>query len=54
MPQLHLGPVLIAINYRIHTDAIKENLIPKQLVPAQISYVYASEADILFFCRMIL
>ena len=45
---------LTKINYRIHTDAIKENLIPKQLVPAQISYVYASEADILFFCRMIL
>ena len=38
---------LTKINYRIHTDAIKENLIPKQLVPAQISYVYASEADIL-------
>ena len=38
---------LTKINYRIHTDAIKENLIPKQVVPAQISYVYASEADIL-------
>ncbi len=38
---------LTKINYRIHTDAIKENLIPKQLVQAQISYVYASEADIL-------
>ena len=38
---------LTKINYRIHTDAIKENLIPKQLVPAQISYVYANEADIL-------
>ena len=38
---------LTKINYRIHTDAIKENLIPKQLVAAQISYVYASEADIL-------
>ncbi|MEA3352927.1 MAG: KilA-N domain-containing protein [Campylobacterota bacterium] len=36
---------LTKINYRIHTDAIKENLIPKQLVPAQISYVYASEAN---------
>ena len=38
---------LTKINYRIHTDAIKENLIPKQLQPAQISVVYASEADIL-------
>ena len=38
---------LTKINYRIHTDAIKENIIPKQLIPAQISYVYASEADIL-------
>ena len=38
---------LTKINYRIHTDAIKENLIPKQLVPSQINYVYASEADIL-------
>ena len=38
---------LTKINYRIHTDAIKENLIPKQLVPLQINYVYASEADIL-------
>lgn len=35
------------INYKIHTDAIKENLIPKQLMPYQINYVYASEADIL-------
>jgi hypothetical protein len=38
---------LTKINYRIHTDAIKENLIPKQLTPIQISFVYASEADIL-------
>ena len=38
---------LTKINYRIHTDAIKENLIPKQLQPVQISFVYASEADIL-------
>lgn len=38
---------LTKINYRIHTDAIKENLIPKQLTPAQVSSVYASEADLL-------
>ena len=38
---------LTKINYRIHTDAIKENLIPLELTPGQISKVYASEADIL-------
>lgn len=35
------------LNYRIHTDAIKENLIPPELTPQQISYTYASEADML-------
>ncbi|MBN1315289.1 MAG: KilA-N domain-containing protein [Anaerolineales bacterium] len=38
---------LAKINYRIHTDAIKENLIPPELTPQQTSYVYASEADVL-------
>jgi len=38
---------LARINYRIHTDAIKENLIPPALTPQQVSYVYASEADVL-------
>ncbi len=38
---------LTKINYRIHTDAIKENLIPQSLTPQQIKYVYANEADIL-------
>ena len=38
---------LTKLNYKIHTDAIKENLIPKELNPAQINFVYASEADIL-------
>ncbi|MGK0256076.1 MAG: hypothetical protein ACI81I_000685 [Arcobacteraceae bacterium] len=38
---------LTKINYRIHTDAIKENLIPKQLISAQVQFIYASEADIL-------
>jgi len=38
---------LTKINYRIHTDAIKENLIPVTLSKQQISHVYASEADIL-------
>ena len=38
---------LTKINYRIHTDAIKENLIPRQLTKAQINIIYASEADVL-------
>lgn len=38
---------LARINYRIHTDAIKENLIPPELTPQQVSLVYASEADVL-------
>ena len=32
---------------RVITDAIKENLIPAELTPMQISFVYANEADIL-------
>jgi len=38
---------LVKINYRIHTDAIKSNLIPPELSKEQINLVYASEADIL-------
>lgn len=38
---------LAKINYRIHTGAIKENLIPPELSKAQINLVYASEADVL-------
>ena len=38
---------LAKINYHIHTDAIKHNLIPLELTPQQISYVYANEADVL-------
>ena len=38
---------LAKINYRIHTDAIKENLIPAELTPQQVNQVYASEADVL-------
>ena len=38
---------LAKINYAIHTDAIKENLVPDTLTPSQINYVYASEADLL-------
>jgi len=35
------------INYQIHTDAIKENLIPKEITHQQASFVYANEADLL-------
>ncbi len=38
---------LAKINYRIHTDAIKERLIPPELTAKQVSLVYASEADVL-------
>jgi hypothetical protein len=38
---------LSKINYHIHTDAIKQNLVPEQLTPQQISIVYANEADVL-------
>ncbi|MDD5370572.1 MAG: KilA-N domain-containing protein [Anaerolineaceae bacterium] len=38
---------LAKINYRIHTDAIKENLIPPALTQPQINNIYASEADVL-------
>ena len=38
---------LAKVNYRIHTDAIKENLVPKELTKHQISMVYANEADLL-------
>ncbi len=38
---------LSRINYRIHTDAIKQNLIPEELSEKQISFIYANEADVL-------
>jgi len=38
---------LAKINYRIHTDAIKENLIPAELTKKQINIIYATEADVL-------
>ena len=49
--QKHIGwsahRELTKINYRIHTDAIKHNLIPRTLTALQISIVYANEADVL-------
>lgn len=38
---------LAKINYRIHTDAIKENLVPAELTRQQVTTIYASEADVL-------
>ena len=38
---------LSKINYRIHTDAIKQNLIPMEVSPIQASTIYANEADVL-------
>ena len=38
---------LTKINYRIHTDAVKENLIPPELTMRQTNLIYASEADVL-------
>lgn len=38
---------LSKINYRIHTDAIKHNLIPDEVTPAQANIIYAEEADVL-------
>ncbi|MBT3208879.1 MAG: KilA-N domain-containing protein [Bacteroidetes bacterium] len=38
---------LAKVNYHIHTDAIKENLIPEKLNKRQISFIYANEADVL-------
>ncbi len=43
----NLQRTLAKVNYQIHTDAIKENLIPKELTKSQTSFVYANEADLL-------
>jgi len=43
----NLQRTLAKVNYHIHTDAIKENLIPAALTNQQISFVYANEADML-------
>ncbi len=38
---------LTKINYHIHTDAVKQNLIPKELTTKETSIIYANEADVL-------
>jgi len=43
----NLQRTLSKINYRIHTDAVKERLIPEEVTKAQASFVYATEADLL-------
>jgi len=43
----NLNRTLAKLNYRIHTDAIKECLIPAALTSEQVSFAYASEADVL-------
>ena len=42
-----LNRTLSKLNYRIHTDAIREHLIPPEITPAQAAITYASEADLL-------
>ncbi len=43
----NLNRTLSKLNYRIHTDAIKSNLIPPEITPVQAAITYASEADLL-------
>lgn len=43
----NLQRTLAKVNYQIHTDAIKEKLIPKEITKQQASFVYANEADLL-------
>ena len=43
----NLQRILSKVNYKIHTDAIKENLIPIKVTKQQASFIYANEADLL-------
>jgi hypothetical protein len=43
----NLQRTLAKVNYHIQTDAIKENLIPKEITKQQVSFVYANEADLI-------
>ena len=42
-----LNRTLSKLNYKIHTDAIKEHIIPQDITKEQMNFVYASEADVL-------
>jgi hypothetical protein len=46
-PNWNVKRILAKVNYRIHTDAIRDNLIPPELTNRQKSFVYADEADLL-------
>ncbi len=43
----NLNREISKLNYKIHTDAIKENLLPHELTAKQVSFTYADEADML-------
>ncbi|MBS1529804.1 MAG: KilA-N domain-containing protein [Bacteroidetes bacterium] len=43
----NLNRTLAKVNYRIHTDAIKENIIPPDITKEQVQHIYANEADVL-------
>ena len=43
----NLQRTLSKINYRIHTDSIKENIVPNLISKSQINFVYANEVDLL-------
>ena len=43
----NLQRTLAKVNYQIHTDAIKENLVPNKITKLQVGFVYAHEADLL-------
>jgi len=45
--QWNFQRTLSKVNYQIHTDAIKENLVPKNITPTQKNFIYANEADLL-------
>lgn len=43
----NLNRTLAKLNYKVHTDAIKENIVPNHITKEQEQYIYASEADVL-------
>jgi hypothetical protein len=45
--KISVGEFVQRTNYHIHTDAVKQHLVPKELTPKQASAIYADEADVL-------
>lgn len=43
----NINRTLAKVNYRIHTDAIKTNIVPPTITPSQLVFIYANEADLL-------